>query len=52
MLRVSCVLQEFKFDSKCLGYLKGHCWRTDDAQTEVYWLFKLNWVCCVTDICQ
>jgi hypothetical protein len=26
--------------------------RTSSAHVEVYWLFKLNLVCCVTDICQ
>jgi hypothetical protein len=25
---------------------------TDSAHKEVYWFFKLNFVCCATDICQ
>jgi spermidine/putrescine-binding protein len=28
VLRVSCLLQEFKFPSKGLGYLMGHRWGT------------------------
>jgi hypothetical protein len=24
----------------------------NSAHADVYWLFKLNFVCCVTDICQ
>jgi hypothetical protein len=25
---------------------------TNGAHIEVYWFFKLNFVCCVTDICE
>jgi hypothetical protein len=49
VLSVCCLLQNFRFPSKSLGYLIGHregspIVLTNGAHVEVYWFFKLNLV--------
>jgi hypothetical protein len=49
VLRVSWILQEFKFSPKFVGCLTGHRWGTPAVLTSID-CFKLNLVCCVTDL--
>jgi hypothetical protein len=46
-LRVSCVLQEFKFMPKFLGYLTDHRWGVPKVLTwKCIDYLKLNFFCC------